>query len=125
MGQIRDMNMFQIYGHLVNNVNMVLDSQYQEDIDATMLADFVGMLLEVHGLTEEVLAMLIDLPAKKSEWTDVDELLETENTLADLISHLLIPYGRGMADGVIMNLIYRFDMDEGPGPYLKVVSEEE
>jgi len=59
MGQIRDMNMFQVYGHLVNNVNMVLDSQYLEDIDASMLADFVGMLLEVHGLTEEVLAILI------------------------------------------------------------------
>jgi len=59
MGQIRDMNMFQVYGHLVNNVNMVLDSQYKEDIDASMLADFVGMLLEVHGLTEEVLAILI------------------------------------------------------------------
>ena len=59
MGQIRDMNMFQVYGHLVNNVNMVLDSQYMEDIDASMLADFVGMLLEVHGLTEEVLAILI------------------------------------------------------------------
>ena len=53
------MNMFQVYGHLVNNVNMVLDSQYLEDIDASMLADFVGMLLEVHGLTEEVLAILI------------------------------------------------------------------
>ncbi len=59
MGQIKDMNMFQVYGHLVNNVNMVLDSQYLEDIDASMLADFVGMLLEVHGLTEEVLAILI------------------------------------------------------------------
>ena len=59
MGQIKDMNMFQVYGHLVNNVNMVLDSQYLEDIDASMLADFVGMLLEVYGLTEEVLAILI------------------------------------------------------------------
>lgn len=56
--RITDMDMSQIYMHLVNNVNLVLDSQYQEDIDANMLAEFVAMLLQVHGLTDEVITLL-------------------------------------------------------------------
>ena len=89
--------MIHVYDDLVKNINDILD------------------VCEMRGLCY----------VKRSGWADVDELIETESILADLIWMLLMAYGKGMADGVIMNLIYRFGMDEGPGPYLKVVSEKE